>query len=394
MRTGVPIRRWTSEADSTRHMQALNEKSQIQQALDQACRSLLSQMQQGGTRPYVGIAAALYYPADPSVPAFFPYGWAAKGQRITPDTIFAIGSVTKVFTATLASHLQVTKVLPSLDFSVAPYLANPECTPSGVPKKGYLGTVTFSNLATQTSGMGRTAPHSPSVPLFDGQPPACEMLHWWNTDHPEFPRDQGFWIYSNAGFVTLGFAVAKAASRPYPELLRSRITDPVGMPNTFAGQDFPDGTPVAQGWKKSGKSGDIRTAADLKSTAADLTVWLRTVHEAMAVSPKGSALQRAIAQTTNVWVPAPKAPPSTKWPDGQPMKFQMGLAWQIPTLPFGGQIVEKDGGVGGAGFTCWVGLTKPSATSQPVGLALLTNQVGVPPDNTARNLLNTIATMA
>lgn len=371
-------------------------KSQIQSAIDKACHALLSNMRkgEGKKRPYVGIAVALYYPADPTVPPFSAYGWARKGQPITPDTIFAIGSVTKVFTATLASHLQVTKVLPSLDSSVAPYLVNPECTPSGVPKKGYLGTVTFSNLATQTSGMGRTAPHSPSVPLFDGQPPACEMLHWWNTDHPEFPRDQGYWIYSNAGFVTLGFAVANAAGRPYPGLLRKTITGPLGMPNTFAGQDFPAGAPVAQGWKKNRDPGDISTAADLKSTAADLTVWLQAVYRAMDAGAKANNLQRAIAQTTNVWVPTPKAPPSTKWPDGQPMKFQMGLAWQIPTLPFGGQIIEKDGGVGGAGFTCWIGLTKPSPTTQPVGLALLTNQVGVPPDNAARNLLNTIAAMA
>ncbi len=368
--------------------------SQIQTTIDKACGSLLSQMRQSGKRPYVGIAAALYYPADPTVPAFYPFGWARKGQRITADTVFAIGSVTKVFTATLASHLQVTKIVPSLDSSVAPYLVSPECTPPRVPKKGYMGTVTFSNLATQTSGMGRTAPHSPSVPLFDGEPPSCEMLQWWNAEHPEFPRHQGYWIYSNAGFVTLGFAVAQAAARPYPELLSGEITRPLKMPNTFAGQGFPAGTPVAQGWKKDGSPGDIRTAADLKSTAGDLGVWLRAVHEAREAGSEGNALQRAIAQTANVWVPSPKAPPSTKWPDGQPMKFQMGLAWQIPALPFGGVIVEKDGGVGGAGFTCWIGLTKPSATGQPVGLALLTNQVGVLPSTPARNLLNAIAALS
>ncbi len=363
--------------------------AQIQTILDTECGSLLQQMREAGKRPHVGIAVALYYPADPTVPSFYSYGEAAPGQPINRDTIFAIGSVTKVFTATLASYLQVTQVIGGLDLSVAPFLSNPDCSPPGIAGGGYMGTVTFENLATQTSGMGRTAPHSPSVPLFDGQPPTCEMLDWWRTPHPEFRKDQGSWVYSNAGFVTLGFAVANAAKQAYSDLLSSVITTPLGMPNTFCGQSYPVGVQVAQGYQPGGAKGKIETAADLKSTAGDLGVWMQAVYQAMENGADQNQLQRAIAQTTKVWVADPVSPTHDK------LKFQMGLAWQIPTLGSGTTALAKDGSVGGAGFSCWLGITQPGAGNRnPVGIALLTNQTGVAPDPSAFGILNQIAAIA
>jgi len=49
--------------------------------------------------------------------AFFNFGVASKesGQRVTEDTLFEIGSISKTFTATLASYAQVTGALSLSD---------------------------------------------------------------------------------------------------------------------------------------------------------------------------------------------------------------------------------------------------------------------------------------
>jgi beta-lactamase class C len=49
--------------------------------------------------------------------SFFSYGVASKesGQKVTEDTLFEIGSISKTFTATLASYAQVTGALSLSD---------------------------------------------------------------------------------------------------------------------------------------------------------------------------------------------------------------------------------------------------------------------------------------
>src|SRR5262249_26477721 len=89
-----------------------------------------------------------------NVPNVFHYGCARPNEPITSKTIYGIGSVTKVSTATLAAYLMQ-----------------------------YWNTQRFSDFATQTSGMPDEANGPRADQLFGGKPPSCSQLAWWNDNH-------------------------------------------------------------------------------------------------------------------------------------------------------------------------------------------------------------------
>jgi CubicO group peptidase (beta-lactamase class C family) len=364
--------------------------STIQTIVNSNCGALLKQLQTDHPNEGVGISVALYYPRNPDVPNFFSYGSAGPGINITPKTVYGIGSVTKVFTSALAAYLSVREMIGELDKTLAgTYLSNVGCNPSGV-SGDYWKKLTFAQLATQTSGMPDEAPGLHSDQLFTDQPPSCHLIGWWNDDQESFLSNLGYWIYSSAGFVTLGFAVAAAGNKGgltggYTEMLKNVITGPIDMPNTFAADDVAPGAVLAQGYDRL-KPVPITDASDLKSSAQDMLAWLGAVYQAMQLQACGatlSPLQQALADTTNTWIANPLRP------DKKPTGFAMGLAWQIPT--FGtAQVLIKNGATSKGGCSCWVGLTRYASNVPPVGVALMTNQIGVDPDPCAQSIIKQI----
>lgn len=367
----------------------------IQNIVDSNCGMLLTDMQKANPNADVGISVALYYPGNTDVPGFFKYGSAGPGIDITDTTVYAMGSVTKVFTATLASYLNVKNIVGALDqTTVSQYLKNLSCTPTGVSGT-YWDEVTFADFATQTSGMPDEANGRYSEQLFADELPSCRQMSWWTDSENEtnFQKNQQFWIYSNAGFVTLGFAVAAAAADAalavgYTALLKNIITSPIGMPNSFTGDDVPANAVIAEGYDSPNSQPRPATnAVDLKSTAQDMLAWLDAVYTAMRLQATQGAsltpLQQAIANTTNTWKT------NLTNPNKNPIPFDMGLAWQIPTMG-SAQVLAKNGATGKGGFSCWVGLTRYDSAVPAAGIALMTNQIGVDPDPTARKILHDI----
>jgi CubicO group peptidase (beta-lactamase class C family) len=160
------------------------------------------------------------------------YGRLNQGDSrpLDGDTVFEIGSVTKIFTALLlADMVQRGEVV--LTDPVGKYL------PSGVRVPERNGQkITLVDLATQTSGL----PFFPKdIPLDD---PATVVrlvanysvaqLYQFLSSY-ELPRDIGSkWEYSNSGFGLLGIALANRAGTTYEDLIRARITGPLGMTST------------------------------------------------------------------------------------------------------------------------------------------------------------------
>lgn len=353
--------------------------SQVEHIVNHYCRKFLTEIKSYNEFNAVGIAVALYYPNNPDVPAFFHYGLSAPDQGVTRDTIYSLGSVTKVFTSTLASYLTVTGVIPALDQALAgPYLSNASCRPS-VVSGAYWENATFFQFGTQTSGMPDKSEGYYADQLFSNALPSCDQLNWWNDPKRQatWTEKQKFWIYSNAGFITLGFAVAGAAQKNngytggYPGLLSEVITGQIGMPNTFVGEYAPaTGAPMATGYNPK-QAVAITGAADMKSTAQDMYAWLAAVHQAMVVQGTNywtmTPLELAIAGPTTIAIPYPINQ------EGNPCGFAMGLGWQIPTFN-GVTYLEKDGGTQESGCSCWVGLTRYQEGGPIVGIAILTNQ--------------------
>ncbi|HVZ38017.1 MAG TPA: serine hydrolase domain-containing protein [Candidatus Kapabacteria bacterium] len=358
----------------------------IQNIVDSQCEALLASMQKAHPDADVGISVALFYPDNPDVPGFYGYGSAGTSGAPTSETVYAIGSVTKVFTATLAAYLSVENVIGALNETVAgTWLTNPGCSQTGV-SGAYWDGLTFADLATQTSGMPDEANGPYSIQLFADQPPSCRQIEWWNNGQSGFAGNQGSWIYSSAGFVTLGFALTGAAGSGYTSLLSNVITTPVGMPNTFAADNVPSGATLAQGYDTNSRAVPITDAADLKSSAQDMLAWLAAVYQAMELDANAGTLtplQQAIAQTASIWIENPEGP------GNKPLNFSMGLGWQIPTIA-SVQTLTKNGATDKGGCTSWVGLTRYASGMTPVGIALMTNQDGVRPDGTAHRILEQI----
>ena len=149
------------------------------------------------------------------------YGNLANGDRRTldGDTIFEIGSISKVFTSLVLADM-VSRKEVSLNDPAAKYLPEHVRMPerSGKP-------ITLLDLATHSSGL----PHVPSN-LSAGY--SVDNLYEFLCGY-ELPRDPGSeFEYSNLGAGLLGHLLACRAGTDYESLIRTRITRPLGMLNT------------------------------------------------------------------------------------------------------------------------------------------------------------------
>ena len=148
-------------------------------------------------------------------------------RPLNGDTVFEIGSLTKVFTSLLLSDM-VQRGEVSLDDPVAKYL------PSAVRMPERNGRViTLVDLATHTSGLprlpGNIAPRNINNPYADY---TVEQLYQFLSNY-SLTRDIGSeFEYSNLGGGLLGHVLARRADTDYETLVYSRICDPLGMKNT------------------------------------------------------------------------------------------------------------------------------------------------------------------
>ena len=148
-------------------------------------------------------------------------------RKVGGNTVFEIGSITKVFTALLLSDMALRGEV-ALDDPAARYL------PEGVamPERGGR-KITLADLATHTSGLPRSATNiTPSDwvnPYADYTP---ERLYAF-LNGCTLTRDVGArYEYSNIGAGLLGHLLARCLRADYRGLIRARVAGPLGMKDT------------------------------------------------------------------------------------------------------------------------------------------------------------------
>lgn len=188
------------------------------------------------------------------------------------DTIFEIASLTKVFTALLLADA-VTRGDVRLDDPLSAFV------PTGVKVPESDGrAITLADLATHTSGL----PLRPTN--LDAAPDAPDKYAGFSLERlyaglPQYrlvraPGSQ--FEYSNLAFALLGHALARQAHEPFPDLLRLRVTAPLGLADTGFEENPAAAGRRAQGHdldlKPIGPAGDgaLNPAGGLRSTANDL----------------------------------------------------------------------------------------------------------------------------
>jgi CubicO group peptidase (beta-lactamase class C family) len=141
------------------------------------------------------------------------------GVRATPDSVFQIGSVTKVWTASLVMQL-VAEGLVDLDAPVRRYL--PEF---GVVDPAASRTVTVRQLLSHTGGFDGD--------LFEdfgrGDDALDKLIAWMRTNARQVHPPGEMQSYANSGYCVLGAMIARLRGGTWESVMRERLIEPLGV---------------------------------------------------------------------------------------------------------------------------------------------------------------------
>jgi serine-type D-Ala-D-Ala carboxypeptidase/endopeptidase len=208
------------------------------------------------------------------------------------NTIFEIGSVTKVFTGLILAQMTMDSDsdLGNTD-AVQKALGNSLSIPKGLEHE-----ITFMHLATHTSGLPRSPdnldPKDPGNPFADY---SVEHLRRFLSHHKLVWEPGTRFEYSNLGMGLLGHALSVQSGTSYESLLRSRICKPLGMSDTCVTLDKDHQSHRVQGHDADGQpvrdwDWDVLAGAGaVRSTAYDMLKFL-AANLAPEKTPFGSAI--------------------------------------------------------------------------------------------------------
>lgn len=212
---------------------------------------------------------------------------------ITSETIFEIGSITKVFTATALADMAL-KAEVALHDPVQKYL------PQGTKLPKAAEGITLWHLATQTSGLRRL----PRNLLTSRSDPKNPYAHYTAEDLYSGLRTARLsakpgklYSYSNFGVGLLGHVLGLVAGKSYEQLVKSRICDPLGMVDTTVSFNAEQQSRLAPGHARGKRTSNwelaiLAGAGGLRSSGSDMLRFLRA-----QVTPESSSLGDAASLT-------------------------------------------------------------------------------------------------
>lgn len=300
------------------------------------------------------------------------YGKPAQDSRavLDGDTVFELGSITKVFTSLILADM-VERGEVSLSDPISKYLPGTVKTPTRNGRE-----ITLLDLATHTSGLprlpGNMNPKDPDNPYADYT--VAQMYEFLSGY--TLTRDIGEkYEYSNFGAGLLGHILSLKAGTDYETLVVKRICKPLGMESTRETLTPQMRARLATGHDRGGKAvsnWDIPTLAGagaLRSTANDMLKFL-AANLGLTKSNLLPAMQRAHAVQRETGV----------------ADLKVGLAWHVLSK-FGTEIVWHNGGTGG--YHTFMGFDKKKG----LGVVVLSNSTN-DIDDIGRHLLESRYTLA
>jgi len=217
----------------------------------------------------------------------------ADGTPMPPEGAFRIGSITKMFTATVIMQLAEDGVL-TLDDPLALWL------PDVAAQLPYGDQITLRHLLTHTSGLFNVVEHESyyadlftemvvdeatgnvTLDCVERDPNDTLARYVYGKEAQFEPGTQ--WRYSNTNYTLLGMIIEKAAEMPLAEAYRTNIYEPLGMTSTFLDCYEAPLADVVHGYTTSGDTvTDVTelhesvgwSAGGLVSTAPDLIAFAR-----------------------------------------------------------------------------------------------------------------------
>jgi beta-lactamase class C len=309
---------------------------------------------------------------------FFSYGFADQADKrtVTPDTLFNLASLRKLFEATLVA-LGALRGELSLDDPVSKYVTE--------LNGDYIRRVTVGELVTHTSGLLLPTDHPPWPDEEYTLSQFITMLNAWTPPEGEAPGKQR--IYSHAGYVLLQLMLERRYHQPIHALIESRVLKPLGMHATFLPARGPDKRAIlpaellqemVQGYSDQGMPigpiggqqsyYDFPGTGQMFSSVRDLAVFVAACLGGTGVDPQlRDALQMTQREAFRV-----------------SDKYGQAMAWENIHLD-GVEIVDKPGGLNNA--SAYIGLVP----ARGIGIVLLANRGNFPHENARYQVLPALA---
>lgn len=279
----------------------------------------------------------------------------ADGPPVDADTLFEIGSITKVFTGILLADAAL-KGDAALEDSLAKFFPE-DLLASDSP----LHEVTLLELATHTSGLPRLPAN-----LDEGVDPVDPYAHYSVERLLEYLKGftasdfekRGEMSYSNLGMGLMGHLLERISGKPYEILLKETIFEPLGMKDSFVLRKAGDVPADRADRFASGHSGGqavphwhidaLAGAGAIVSSARDLARFAEAHFSADTPAPLRAAMDLAATR----------------------QRGGVGLGWFV-----GNEALQHDGGTGG--FRSELRLSRPDKTAT----IRLMNGTGPAPDS-------------
>ncbi len=272
-----------------------------------------------------GVSVTITWPDGRSWTGTTGYADVAARRPVTPDTAFAIASMSKTFTAALILGLVDDGKL-HLDSKVATIL--PGVT-LGTPPKPIPAGVTVRMLLDHTSGL---------ADFFFGKGVDAALMAkrgaTWTAGQAlayvgkPYSSPGRSWHYSNTNYLLLGLVAEKVTGDSFATLVRDRLFGPAGLKDAFVQVAERPRGPLAMGYyyNRPGPSArpipladaagrivpftSVVTAAgsagDVAATSADLAAWARALYGGTILKPATLAL--AVGDRTRTAVYSPYVP--------------------------------------------------------------------------------------
>jgi beta-lactamase class C len=305
---------------------------------------------------------------------FFNSGLADRAAKrpITSDALFNVGSVRKLFEATLVAQAVLRGEL-KLDDPVNKYVSELQ--------GDYIRRVTVGELATHTSGLLLATDHPPWPKAHYSLAGFLDEFNAWTPEAGEEPGQQR--IYTHAGYVLLQLVLERRYGAPIGELIDRGVIKPLGLNSTFVPERGADNRAImaaqilqraVQGYTKDGEPiglpgnqqgyFDFPGTGQMFSSPRDLALLLAAFLDEGSIDPQ---LREALQMTQHE---AFRASP----------QYGQAMAWEINR--FGGPtIVDKPGGLDNA--SAYIGLVP----ERRLGIVILSNRGDLHPYEAARNTI-------
>ena len=246
----------------------------------------------------------------------FNYGVSdvEKQTPVTDETIFEIGSISKTFTATLATHAEATGKLKLTD-TAAKYLPELVGTDFGNLQLFHLGTHTVGGIPLQ-------------VP--DEVQNREQLLEYFRTWTPAY-KTGTMRTYANPSIGALGWITAKSMGQDFGIAMTQTIFQPLDLTNTYLSVPTQKMSNYAWGYNKDKKPVRVNPgmldseAYGIKTTASDLSTFVKAN---MGILPLDRTLQAALNNTRKSYFSVGKMTQDLIWEE-------YAMPVDLPTLQEG-----------------------------------------------------------